>query len=55
MRKKNIKQLPPFPSSLQKEKTKAHHECMLSLPIGYMKFLFPKLLVTNFGMGYWLG
>jgi hypothetical protein len=51
MRKKNIKQLPPFPSSLQKEKTKAHHEWMLNLPIGYMKFLFPKLFITISGLG----
>jgi hypothetical protein len=35
---------PPPP----KEKTWAHHECMLSLPIGCMKSLFPKLLVTIF-------
>jgi hypothetical protein len=39
------------PTSPQKEKTKAHHECMLSLPIGCMKFLFPKLFVTIFGLG----
>jgi hypothetical protein len=42
---------PPRPHLLQKEKTRAHHECMLSLPIGCMKFLFPKLLVTIFGPG----
>jgi hypothetical protein len=39
------------PQPAQKEKARAHHECMLSLPIGCMKFLFPKLLVTIFGMG----
>jgi hypothetical protein len=31
-----------------KEKTWAHHECMLNLPIGCMKSFFPKLLVTIF-------
>jgi hypothetical protein len=35
----------------KKGKTMAHHECMLTLPIGYMKFLFPKLLITIFGLG----
>jgi hypothetical protein len=35
----------------QKEKTRAHHECMLSLPIGYMKFLSPKLFITILGVG----
>jgi hypothetical protein len=38
-------------NSPQKEKTMAHHECMLSLPIGYMKFLFPKLFITILGLG----
>jgi hypothetical protein len=47
--KQTNKQLPLTPP--QKEKTKAHHECMLSLPIGYMKLLFPKLFVTIFGVG----
>jgi hypothetical protein len=41
----------PQPRPSPKEKTRAHHECMLSLPIGYMKFLFPKLLVAIFGLG----
>jgi hypothetical protein len=27
------------------------HECMLSLLIGHMKLLFPKLVVTIFGLG----
>jgi hypothetical protein len=27
------------------------HECVLSLHIGCMKFLFPKLFVTIFGLG----
>jgi len=38
------------PAPSQNEKTRAHHECMLSLPIGCMKFLFPKLFVTIFGL-----
>jgi len=40
----------PLPTP-QKEKTRANHECMLSHPIGCMKFLFPKLYVTIFGIG----
>jgi hypothetical protein len=48
--RKTKKHLPPAPPP-QKEKTRAHHECMLSLPIGCMKFLFPKLFVTIFGLG----
>jgi hypothetical protein len=32
--------LPPHPTP--KGKNRAHNECMLSLPIGCMKFLFPK-------------
>jgi hypothetical protein len=39
--------LPP-PKEREKQ---AYHECMLSLPIGCMKFLFSKLLVTIFGLG----
>jgi hypothetical protein len=34
-----------------KEKNKADFEWMLNLPIGFMKFLFPKLFITIFGMG----
>jgi hypothetical protein len=41
--------LPPHPTP--KGKNRAHNECMLSLPIGCMKFLFPKLFVTIFGLG----
>jgi hypothetical protein len=47
-RKKNKKSLSPSP---QKEKIWTVHECMLSLPHGCMKFLFPKLFVTIFGLG----
>ncbi len=44
-RKKNQKKsLSPHPP--HKEKNWTVHECMLSLPLGCMKFLFPKLLVT---------
>jgi hypothetical protein len=34
-----------------KEKNWTVHKCMLSLPIGCMKILFPKLLVTIFHSG----
>jgi hypothetical protein len=40
----------PRPQNL-KEKKSRHFECMLSLPVGCMKFLFPKLFVTIFGLG----
>jgi hypothetical protein len=40
----------PPPQNL-KEKKSRHFECMLSLPLGCMKFLFPKLFVTIFGLG----
>jgi hypothetical protein len=46
-KKKTI--IPPTPPP--KGKNKAHHECMLSLPIGGMKFSSPKLFVTIFGLG----
>jgi hypothetical protein len=42
---KKYKKIPP-----QKKKNWIIHECMLSLPIGCMKFLFPELLVTIFGL-----
>jgi hypothetical protein len=32
-----------IPAQPPKGKNRAHHECMLSLPIGCMKFIFPKL------------
>jgi len=41
--KGKMKKIPP-----RQEKTRANHECMLSLPIGCMKFLFPKLFVPIF-------
>ncbi len=43
------KSLSPHPH--QKRKNWIVHECMLSLPIGCMKFLFPKLFVTIFHLG----
>jgi hypothetical protein len=46
-RKKNQNKNSPHPTP--KWKKQAHHEGMLSLPIGYMKFLFLKLLITIFG------
>jgi len=39
----------------QKIKFWVVHECMMSFLIGCMKFLFPKLLVTIFHLGYWQG
>jgi hypothetical protein len=40
------------PTPPPKGKNRAHVEflCVLGLPIGYMKFLFPKLFITNFGL-----
>jgi hypothetical protein len=35
------------PTPKLKRKKSRHFECMLSLPIGCMKFLFPKLFATN--------
>jgi len=45
--RKTKEQLPLAPP----KKPKAHCECMLNLPIGYIKFLIPKRLVTIFGLG----
>jgi len=41
--------LPP-PTQNLKEKKSRHFECMLSLHIGCIKFLFPKLFFTIFGL-----
>jgi hypothetical protein len=51
--KKNPPPLAPSPPQTQnlKEKSSRNFESMLSLPIRSMKFLFPKLLVTIFGLG----
>ncbi len=50
---KKILPLPPFSptQNLKGKKKSRHFEFMLSLPIGWMKFLFPKPLVTIFGLG----
>jgi len=40
---------PPQPDQTQKKK-KRHLECMLSLPIGCMKLLFPKLVGVVFNL-----
>jgi hypothetical protein len=51
--KGKMKKKPSFPPTQNlKEKIKSRHfECMLSLPIGCMKFLFSKLFLTIFGLG----
>jgi hypothetical protein len=52
--KEKILALPPPPppfSKLKRKRKSRHVECMMSLPIGCMKFLFPKLFVTIFGLG----
>jgi hypothetical protein len=43
----------PYPPSTQnfKGKKSRHFECMLTLPIGSMKFIFPKPFVTIFKGG----
>jgi hypothetical protein len=49
-RRKEKKSFPPPKKNLKGKKSR-HFECILGLPIGCMKFLFPKLLVTIFGLG----
>jgi hypothetical protein len=44
------KKISPTPKLKRKKKSR-HFECMPSLAIGYMRFLFPKLFITIFGMG----
>jgi hypothetical protein len=41
---------PPNPPKKRKKKYQGTFECMLSLSIGCMKSLFPKLFVTTFGL-----
>jgi hypothetical protein len=41
----------PLPPKFKKKIKSRHFECMVSIPIGCMKFLFPKLFVTIFGLG----
>jgi hypothetical protein len=43
----------PPPTQNLKEKKSRHFKCMLGLPIGCMKFLFQKLFITIFGLGYY--
>jgi hypothetical protein len=51
-RRKNEKNPLPHPAAPKlKSKKSRHFECMLSLPIGCMEFLFPKLFVTILGLG----
>ncbi len=40
---------PNPPPKFKKKKCKAHSVCALGLPIGCMKFLFPKKFITIFG------
>jgi hypothetical protein len=47
--KEKMKKSSPHPK-LKRKKSK-HFECMMSLPIGCMKFLFLKLFNTIFGLG----
>jgi hypothetical protein len=42
---------PPLPPKTKKEKKQGTLSACLGLPIGCMKFLFPKDLVTIFGLG----
>jgi hypothetical protein len=41
----------PAPLKNKRERNWIVHGCMLSLLIACMKFLFPKLLITIFGLG----
>jgi len=50
-RKKPFPHPPAAPTQNLKEKKSRHFECMLNLPIACIKFLFPKLFVTIFGLG----
>jgi hypothetical protein len=50
--KEKRKKSSPFPQTQNLKENKARHlKCMLSVPIGCMKFLFPKQFVTIFGLG----
>jgi len=46
----NEKKSPPSSPQLKRKKNQGI-ECMLNLSVGCMKFLFPKLFVTIFGLG----
>jgi hypothetical protein len=43
----------PFPPKLKMEKMQGTLSACLGLPIGCMKFLFPKEFITIFGLGYY--
>jgi hypothetical protein len=49
--RKNEKNPQPPPNQNLKEKNHGTLSACLSLPIGCMKFLLPKLFVTIFGLG----
>jgi len=42
---------PPFPPQLKKLKKQGALSACLILPVGCMKFLFPKEFATIFGLG----
>jgi len=44
---------PPPPCQTWKAKKQGTLSACLGLPIGYMKFLFPKEFITIFGLGYY--
>jgi hypothetical protein len=46
-----MKKVLPLPKRKPQTQKSRHFECMLSLLIGCMKFLFPELFVTIFGLG----
>ncbi len=51
-KRKNLSPTPlAAPTQNLEGKKSRHFECMLSLPISYIKFLFPKLFITIFGLG----
>jgi hypothetical protein len=51
---RKMKKILPPPTQNLNEKKSRHFECMLSSPIDCMKFLFPKLFITIFGLGSYL-
>jgi hypothetical protein len=52
-REKQTKKKNPVPHPLFKKKNLTIYECMLSRPIGCMKFLFPKLPRIMAGAEFW--
>jgi hypothetical protein len=47
---KKVLHNPPSPK-LKRKINSRHFECMLSLPIDCMKFVFPRVFVTSFSLG----